>query len=80
MWNTQDAVNLRDFLSKTPHFIPSLEAKLKRCRGTTMEERATSGSERQGGEDIIAFIKSELATDKPRSGAVTGGEFIQDNQ
>lgn len=76
-WTTQDAVSLRDFHKKCPHFIEALEQSAPRCTGDTVEERATSGSERQGWQDAVAKIK-QLMTDPTRP--ATDPKFIDPNQ
>lgn len=69
-WSIADAVNLRSFLKTCPHFLEGLKARAPRCEGVTTEERAMSGSERQGWQNAADHIKIVMASDAPKESPI----------
>lgn len=69
-WNANDRVALRQFLGANPKFLAELELRKPKITGTTLEERAISGSDRNGydlmREVIDAMITDEQPAPKPQ--------------
>lgn len=74
-WDANDASALRAFLRSCPKFIPYLTQCCRRCEGDTMEERAVTGSERQGAQDLILRIEYDM-TIHPSTMQSERGGFI----
>lgn len=72
--NDTEKVSLRDFLSRNPNFLEELTERAPVCKGATMEERAVSGSERQGWQNAVEHIKQMAKEDNTQ---VESAEFIQ---
>lgn len=71
--DANEKVLLRDFLSKCPNFLKELKESAPKCEGKTMEERAVTGSERQGWQNAVDHIEI-LA--KPDNQEVEAQPFI----
>lgn len=57
-WTQGDAVALRTYLSANPKFLAHLSDQRPEIRGSTMEERAMTGSDAKGFFDALDVIKS----------------------
>jgi hypothetical protein len=62
-WNPNDRVALRQYLANNPKFLAELEAQKPKITGTTLEERAVSGSDRNG-YDLIRDLILSMSTDE----------------
>lgn len=62
-WSEADAVALRAFITQNPRFLEILKSRIPKVSGTTMQERAMTGSEVKGFFDCIDAIES-LQKDK----------------
>ena len=62
-WNSDDAVKLRTFLKDCPHFIPCLKGMAPKITGKTIEEKAMSGSIREGADKMVEAIEDYMTSE-----------------
>lgn len=55
-WTQTDAIALRNYIGQNPKFIHRLRKTAPKVKGSTMEERAMTGSELKGRTDTIEEI------------------------
>ncbi len=56
MWTQSDAVSLRNFISQNKNFLTTLRERQPKITGTTVEERAMTGSDRKGYDEVFIVL------------------------
>ena len=65
-WHDGNAASFRAFINSNPYFFRELRRQIAKCTGTTVEERAVSGSEQQGALNLIEHMEEVMMVDLPR--------------